>query len=147
MPICSACGSNISLGASDCPKCGTLTSCPSEDADAKSIAKFTTVLKTVLGSLAWAVVAIPLAFVALDSAYYSFAAYYLGYSLRSPSPYRLDFVGTPALIAGMSALLWVVAFLILAFPRARKYWLASVLLLVGGFLIQNYVALPLHQKT
>ncbi len=143
MTTCSACGSYISQGASDCPKCGATTSCPSADADAKGVAKF----KAILGSLAWAIATIPLAFVALGAAYYSFAAYYLGYSLRSPSPYRLDFVGTPALIAGMAALLWVVAFLILALPRTRKYWLASVLLLVGGFLIQNYVALPLHQKT
>jgi len=142
MPTCAACGSYIFEGASDCPKCGALTSSPSGDNDAKVIGHF----KNTLGSLVWGGVFVLLACGALALAYYDFSAYLLGHSLRSPSPYRLDFVGVPALIAGLTKLLWVTAFLMLAFPRSRRYWLLSALFLIGGFLIDNYVALPLHYQ-
>ncbi len=122
--------------------CGVTTSSTpaDEDADFKVVAEF----KATLGSLAWAGITVSLACFALTLAYFDISAYYLGHSLRSPSVYRYDLVGFPALISGVTKLLWVAALLILAFPRLRRYWIFAVLLLGGGFLIDNYVALPLQ---
>ncbi|MCK6407516.1 MAG: hypothetical protein L6Q60_16095 [Rhodocyclaceae bacterium] len=136
MTACPTCGNSVPSGVTQCENC-----CLQEGTETKNR---TARYKRVVVSVAWVVVTLPFIIGNSIAAYENFAAFFLGHSLRTPSPFRIDLAGPPALIAGFSCLMAVAAFSLLAFARTRKYWPGSIALIVISFLVLNYVALPMR---
>lgn len=130
MTTCPTCGTNLPSGEAECAIC-----VPRAGASR---------YKHIIVSAAWVIATLPFIIGNLIAAYENFAAYFLGHSLRSPSPFRIDLAGLPALIAGLSCFVAVIAFSLLAFSRTRRYWPGSIALIAISFLVFNYVALPMR---